>query len=887
MKGLSAIFSIMILSVFVLPLTGQWKKTVIDDNITTAVSVDTADLDGDSRPDLLVPAFGDNELVWYQNNFPSWTKQIINANASGVTFAYCGDMDGNDTVDVVANLYGSRKIVWYENQYSTWTEHNIDNLTDYADHMLIADLNGDGSQDVVATGDLFRGGDVVWYENNHPDWIEHIIVPGTEKYPGLNISDIDGDGFSDIVASMSEANRVVWFKNENNGLTWTQYTIDENLIGAFCPNHGDIDGDDTVDIVVTTGGPYLDEGSEVVWYKQRNQGWTKHIIDADLPGATWPIVTDVDGDDTMDVVVSAYKANSLVWYENNHPTWIKHVIDNDVKGPREFLIMDVDGDLFEDIITCAENSVVWYKHPGNTAFATFFKVSSYSFQSSDDTLTIKVNMHNPENHPMNIYAVVEGEQSQFIDTITLFDDGMHEDGDSSDHIWAIRTAITVFPEDEFEAELIAYDSTTGNFNDYLPPEQFITFGPVSFEDYTITSSHKVFTPGELIELSLTLKNNGQTAVVKDIYAKLASLDPNVLVSGTRGFGDIAAGEISISDRSFQIKISDTCPVDTFLPVALDILYEFQKCWRDTFLIYVYEEQPVSIPDTVFLYALIDEGVDTNGDSLISSGEAEAVTSLDVSGKQICNGDSCWSDGRQIASLEGIEAFVNLNTLSCSDNQLSNLDVSGCTVLKSLECQNNKLTSLDVSANPSLEFLSCFFNQLTSLDLSNNTALICLMCQDNQITVIDVSGCTLLNGFNCSNNLLTSLDVSKNTELGSSISCSYGSGFNINGMPSLYEVCVWEGFSPDSIYIGTEGSPNVCFQPDCNGDCSIVGIDNLHEAGISIYPNPTYNLLTIETSTSDPFDIELTSLSGQILLNKVFEGASHQLDLSSFPKGEYR
>jgi len=40
-------------------------------------------------------------------------------------------------------------------------------------------------------------------------------------------------------------------------------------------------------------------------------------------------------------------------------------------------------------------------------------------------------------------------------------------------------------------------------------------------------------------------------------------------------------------------------------------------------------QTVSIPDTAFLYALIDEGVDTNEDSLISYEEAEAIVSFGV------------------------------------------------------------------------------------------------------------------------------------------------------------------------------------------------------------------------------------------------------------------
>ena len=38
---------------------------------------------------------------------------------------------------------------------------------------------------------------------------------------------------------------------------------------------------------------------------------------------------------------------------------------------------------------------------------------------------------------------------------------------------------------------------------------------------------------------------------------------------------------------------------------------------------------VQIPDTAFLYALIDDGVDSNGDSLISFEEAETIMALSV------------------------------------------------------------------------------------------------------------------------------------------------------------------------------------------------------------------------------------------------------------------
>jgi len=107
------------------------------------------------------------------------------------------------------------------------------------------------------------------------------------------------------------------------------------------------------------------------------------------------------------------------------------------------------------------------------------------------------------------------------------------------------------------------------------------------------------------------------------------------------------------------------------------------------------------------------------------------------------------------------------------------------------------------------------------------------------------------------------------------------------MPSLYEVCVWDPF-PGLVNIDTTGSPNVCFQTDCNGDCSMdpVGRDDYQAAGISVYPNPVNSRLTLETGTSGRCIVEINSINGQLMLTKELEGPSHQLDLSPLQKGVY-
>lgn len=94
-------------------------------------------------------------------------------------------------------------------------------------------------------------------------------------------------------------------------------------------------------------------------------------------------------------------------------------------------------------------------------------------------------------------------------------------------------------------------------------------------------------------------------------------------------------------------------------------------------------------------ALIEEGVDSNGDNLISTQEAKLISSLDISGNR--------DEGKsgEIKSLAGIEAFVNLDTLRCNQNKISGLDLSNNTSLTFLRCNDNQLNNLDLSACSSL------------------------------------------------------------------------------------------------------------------------------------------------------------------------------------------
>ena len=103
---------------------------------------------------------------------------------------------------------------------------------------------------------------------------------------------------------------------------------------------------------------------------------------------------------------------------------------------------------------------------------------------------------------------------------------------------------------------------------------------------------------------------------------------------------------------------------------------------------------------------------------------------------------------------------NISNLYCPGNQLTSLDVSGCTALTELECYSNELTALDVSKNMTLTSLSCEYNQLTSLNVNGCTALKYLSCCENQLTSLDISKNTALTSLYCYNNQFTAAEMNK-------------------------------------------------------------------------------------------------------------------------------
>lgn len=166
------------------------------------------------------------------------------------------------------------------------------------------------------------------------------------------------------------------------------------------------------------------------------------------------------------------------------------------------------------------------------------------------------------------------------------------------------------------------------------------------------------------------------------------------------------------------------------------------------------EEYTYVTDTVFEQLLFDLSYDDMIDNHILISNIDSITYLNIEGRP----------NQRIKTLDGIEAFKNLQVLSCSGNSIEQLDLSQNIALTELYCYDNKITDLNISKNIKLEILFCGSNELDGIDVRNNVNLKDLHCYNNQLTNLDLSYNTNLERLYAQVNNFNNIDVSKNIKL---------------------------------------------------------------------------------------------------------------------------
>ncbi|MGQ0696992.1 MAG: FG-GAP-like repeat-containing protein [Panacagrimonas sp.] len=125
-----------------------------------AYAVHAADLDGDGDIDVLSASDNDNRIAWYENDggtVPGFTAHTIGSTAPGAISVFTADLDGDGDPDVLSAFRASNTLTWFENDGAAdpgFTPRTVGPAGEQPRSVFAADLDGDGKPEVLLASTL-------------------------------------------------------------------------------------------------------------------------------------------------------------------------------------------------------------------------------------------------------------------------------------------------------------------------------------------------------------------------------------------------------------------------------------------------------------------------------------------------------------------------------------------------------------------------------------------------------------------------------------------------------------------------------------------------------------------------------------------------------------
>lgn len=325
---------------------------------------------------------------------PTFTQHIASTVEFGIRDCSAVDVDGDGDLDILSATADDNTLKWLENDGGsppTFTPHILSTHRRQSNFVRGYDMDGDTDMDILSTSSV--DDKIAWYENlggSPPQFVEHTL---TEDPNGVNddppgfadgvrqamAADLDGDGDLDVAHVSVNNDRVAWYENDGGSPpSFTPVVLTDSLDGVRCIELTDIDGDDDIDVIA--GAWY---GDRIAWFD--NQGdspptfiertvWTFTNPADPLWGIaqTWRLhAVDLDGDLDLDIL-TARMHYGFEWFESDGaviPTFQRHVIYFADDIGKSVYAADVDGDGDQDAMYCSYGAdlVAWYDNIGGTA----------------------------------------------------------------------------------------------------------------------------------------------------------------------------------------------------------------------------------------------------------------------------------------------------------------------------------------------------------------------------------------------------------------------------------------------------------------------------------------------------------------------------------------
>jgi hypothetical protein len=196
-----------------------------------------------------------------------------------------------------------------------------------------------------------------------------------------------------------------------------------------------------------------------------------------------------------------------------------------------------------------KRALAWITNLTHAHDATIDKLFT---QPASDSVFLSAEVENPNQHAVQVTAMITNSNDQVTDSLDLHDDGLEGDSLAGDDVWGGKWAA---PADKsyFTVDITTKDPVDSTERTLPKILHFTTIGPVQlFDKYHAYLDGNYYESRHRQSIALILSNKDSEAMAKNIKSVISTEDPRVykITTNTASFGDIAAGSADSSGVYF-------------------------------------------------------------------------------------------------------------------------------------------------------------------------------------------------------------------------------------------------------------------------------------------------------------------------------------------------